>query len=85
MNRSATAAVSVQNACVEGAIKIINGKARLVSETCCDGLGACLGKCPQDAITVEEREALPFNEEAAKQHAHASIHEASMRAVPERR
>jgi len=54
------------NACVEGAIKIIDGKAKLVSETYCDGLGACLGKCPQDAITVTERESLPFNEEAPK-------------------
>jgi Pyruvate/2-oxoacid:ferredoxin oxidoreductase delta subunit len=62
-------------ACVEGAIKIINGKAKLVSETYCDGLGACLGKCPQDAITVTERESLPFNEEAAKVHANAAVHE----------
>ena len=53
-------------ACVEGAIKIIEGKARLVSETYCDGLGACLGECPQGAITIEEREALPFDEEEAK-------------------
>ena len=42
--------------CAEGAIKIINGKARLVSEASCDGLGACLGHCPQGAITIEERE-----------------------------
>ncbi len=62
-------------ACVEGAIKIINGKAKLVSETYCDGLGACLGECPQGAITIEERSALPFNEEEAKQHAHATAHE----------
>jgi ferredoxin len=62
-------------ACVEGAIKIINGKAKLVSETYCDGLGACLGKCPQDAITVTEREALPFDEEAVKVNAHAAVHE----------
>ncbi len=55
--------------CVEGALKIIDGKAKLVSDRYCDGLGACLGKCPQDAITVEEREAEDFDEEAAKHHA----------------
>lgn len=54
------------NACAEGAIKIINGKARLVSEIYCDGLGACLGHCPQDAITIEKREAEDFDEEATK-------------------
>lgn len=53
-------------ACAEGAIKIINGKAKLVSETYCDGLGACLGHCPQDAITIEQREAAEFDEEATK-------------------
>ncbi|OGC31334.1 hypothetical protein A2311_03755 [candidate division WOR-1 bacterium RIFOXYB2_FULL_48_7] len=46
--------------CHEGAIKVIDGKARLVSDVYCDGLGACLGHCPQDAITLEEREAAPF-------------------------
>lgn len=50
--------------CAEGALKIIDGKARLVSEVYCDGLGACLGHCPQDAITVIEREAEEFDEEA---------------------
>jgi Pyruvate/2-oxoacid:ferredoxin oxidoreductase delta subunit len=50
--------------CAEGALKIIDGKAKLISETYCDGLGACLGKCPQDAITVEEREAEAFDEAA---------------------
>ncbi|NMD14334.1 MAG: 4Fe-4S binding protein, partial [Caldisericales bacterium] len=54
--------------CVEGAIKIIDGKARLVSDSYCDGLGACLGHCPQDAITVEERDAVNFDEKAAMQH-----------------
>ena len=44
-------------ACAEGAIEVIDGKAKLVSEIYCDGLGACLGTCPQDAITVEQREA----------------------------
>jgi Pyruvate/2-oxoacid:ferredoxin oxidoreductase delta subunit len=56
------------SACAEGAIKLINGKARLVSETYCDGLGACLGHCPQDAITIEQRQAHEFDEEATKAH-----------------
>ena len=46
--------------CAEGALKIIEGKARLVSEVYCDGLGACLGECPQGAITIEERQADDF-------------------------
>jgi len=54
------------NACAEGAIKVVDGKAKLVSEIYCDGLGACLGHCPQDAITVERREANEFDEEATK-------------------
>ena len=55
-------------ACVEGAIQIIDGKARLVTDVYCDGLGACLGECPEDAITIEEREADVFSEEAVKKH-----------------
>ncbi len=48
--------------CAEGALKIIDGKARLISDLFCDGLGACLGHCPLGAITVEEREAEPYDE-----------------------
>ena len=48
--------------CHEGALQIIDGKARLVSELMCDGLGACIGHCPQDAITIEEREADAYDE-----------------------
>jgi NAD-dependent dihydropyrimidine dehydrogenase PreA subunit len=47
--------------CAEGALQIVDGKARLVSEVYCDGLGACLGECPQGAITVEERAAENFD------------------------
>ena len=54
--------------CAEGALKIVDGKARLVSDKYCDGLGACLGKCPQDAITVAERPADDFDEVAATLH-----------------
>ncbi len=56
------------NACAEGAIKLIDGKAKLVSEVYCDGLGACIGHCPQDAITVEKREADEFDEQATKEY-----------------
>ena len=49
--------------CHEGALQIIDGKARLISELMCDGLGACLGHCPQDAITIEKREAEEYDEE----------------------
>lgn len=48
--------------CHEGALQIIDGKARLVSDLMCDGLGACLGHCPQGAITIEKREAAPYDE-----------------------
>ena len=46
----------------------MDGKARLVKEIYCDGLGACLGHCPEDAITIEEREAKGFDEKATKKH-----------------
>jgi ferredoxin len=48
--------------CPEGAIQLIDNKARLVSDLFCDGLGACLGHCPVGAITIEEREAEPYDE-----------------------
>ncbi len=54
--------------CAEGAIQIIDGKARLVSDVLCDGLGACLGHCPQGAITVIRREADPYDEHAVAEH-----------------
>lgn len=49
-------------ACPEGALQIIDGKARLVSDLMCDGLGACIGDCPEGAIEIELREAEPYNE-----------------------
>jgi Fe-S-cluster-containing hydrogenase component 2 len=48
--------------CPEGALQMIDGKARLVSDLFCDGLGACLGHCPQGAISIEEREAAAYDE-----------------------
>jgi ferredoxin len=54
--------------CAEGAIRIVDGKARLVAQKYCDGLGACLGECPKGALAVVDAEADPFDEEAAKLH-----------------
>jgi len=48
--------------CPEGALQIIDGKARLVGDLLCDGLGACIQACPENAISIEEREAEPYNE-----------------------
>ncbi len=48
--------------CPEGAIQLIDGKARLISDLFCDGLGACIGTCPEGAICVIEREAAPYDE-----------------------
>ncbi len=55
-------------ACAEGAIEIVNGKARLVKDSYCDGLGACLGECPRDALHMIEREAEPFDHAAVEEH-----------------
>lgn len=55
-------------ACAEGALQIIDGKARLVGERYCDGLGACLGDCPRGAISIEVREADAFDTEAVEEH-----------------
>jgi len=54
--------------CAEGALQIVDGKAKLITDKFCDGLGACLGHCPQDAITVFEREAEEFDEKAVETH-----------------
>lgn len=48
--------------CPEGALQIVDGKARLISDLFCDGLGACIGHCPEGAIIVEERDAEPYDE-----------------------
>jgi Pyruvate/2-oxoacid:ferredoxin oxidoreductase delta subunit len=68
--------------CAEGALQIIDGKARLVSDKFCDGLGACLGHCPQDAITVIEREAANFDEKAVEAFLHKK-HEAKPEPEPQ--
>ena len=67
--------------CVEGALALIDGKAKLVKESYCDGLGACLGECPTGALTIEEREVAPFDEEAALAHV-AAVDQAAQVAKP---
>jgi Pyruvate/2-oxoacid:ferredoxin oxidoreductase delta subunit len=56
--------------CAEGALQIVDGKAKLITDKFCDGLGACLGHCPEDAITVIEREAEEFDEKAVEAFLH---------------
>jgi len=60
------------DACHEGALALVDGKARLVKDTFCDGLGACIGDCPRDALKIIEREAPAFDEKqvAAVQRGH---------------
>jgi ferredoxin len=67
--------------CAEGALRIIEGKAKLVADKLCDGLGACLGHCPMGAITVEERPAEEFDELAVRHHLHPQSHAAAAVAV----
>lgn len=55
------------HACHEGAIAIINGKAKLIKDDYCDGLGDCLPSCPTNAISIIERDAVEYDEEAVKQ------------------
>jgi Pyruvate/2-oxoacid:ferredoxin oxidoreductase delta subunit len=70
--------------CAEGAIQIIDGKARLISDKFCDGLGACLGHCPEDALQVIEREAEGFDEQAVEVHLHKK-HEPVPETMPQPR
>ena len=54
--------------CAEGALQIVDGKAKIVSEIYCDGLGACIGQCPQGAITIIKRDAEEFDKKAVKEY-----------------
>ena len=72
--------------CAEGALAIIEGKAKVINEVFCDGLGACIGECPEGALKIIEREALEFNEEQVEIHLeslneknqiHKAIHQCS--------
>jgi MinD superfamily P-loop ATPase len=54
--------------CAEGAIEIVDGKARVIREELCDGAGFCLGVCPTGALTIEVRDAVPFDHVAVEEH-----------------
>ena len=54
--------------CAEGALEIIDGKAKVVNDVFCDGLGACIGECPEGALKIIEREAIDFDEKAVEEH-----------------
>ena len=54
--------------CAEGAIQIVDGKARVIRDELCDGAGFCLGVCPTGALTIEERDAVPFDHDAVEEH-----------------
>lgn len=69
-------------ACHEGAIAVVDGKARLIGDRYCDGLGDCLGECPQGAITLEMREAEAFDEVAVEALRHRSAAEPAACACP---
>jgi NAD-dependent dihydropyrimidine dehydrogenase PreA subunit len=56
------------SACSEGALQIVDGKAKLVKEDFCDGFGDCIGECPTGALTIDERKSRPFDEEATKEY-----------------
>ena len=68
--------------CAEGAIEVLDGKARVVAEKYCDGLGACLRECPKGALTVEEREAEEFDEKAVEEHLSAREKEKPAQGIP---
>jgi NAD-dependent dihydropyrimidine dehydrogenase PreA subunit len=53
--------------CAEGALEIVDGKARVIADIYCDGLGACLGECPTGALTIQERQADEFDEHAVEE------------------
>ncbi len=57
--------------CHEGALTIVDGKAKLISDPMCDGLGACLGHCPQGAISITQRDADPFDEKYSPEGCHS--------------
>lgn len=59
--------------CAEGAIVIVDGKAKVVREELCDGAGFCLGVCPTGALTIEERETVPFDHAAVDEHLAAEV------------
>jgi MinD superfamily P-loop ATPase len=59
--------------CAEGAIEIVDGKAKVMKEELCDGAGFCLAVCPEGALTVEKRDAPEFDEDAAAEQMAAKL------------
>jgi len=68
--------------CAEGAIEVVDGKARVVAEKYCDGLGACLRECPKGALTIEEREAEEFDEKAVEEYLASKGKEEAAHQIP---
>ena len=68
--------------CAEGAIEIVDGKARLAAEKYCDGLGACLGECPTGALTIVEREAEEFDEAAVEAYLRSKPEQEALQEAP---
>jgi len=71
--------------CAEGALQIVDGKAKLVNEVFCDGLGACIGTCPTGALKIIEREAPEFDEVAVEEHLETQAPQAPCRFGSEKR
>ncbi len=69
--------------CAEGALQLVDGKAKLVKEQFCDGFGDCIGTCPTGALTIEEREAEAFDEEATRENLRATQGEEAVRRMDE--
>ncbi|MCX5858725.1 MAG: 4Fe-4S binding protein [Proteobacteria bacterium] len=70
------------SACAEGALELVNGKAKLVKDIYCDGLGACIGECPEGALKIIERDAVSFNEKAVEKRMESKILKAKKGKTP---
>ncbi len=71
--------------CAEGAIQIVNGKAKLMADNLCDGIGNCLGSCPKGAITIDERPAVEFDQTAVQDHqASLSVRKEELKMIAEK-
>ena len=68
--------------CAEGALEVVDGKAKVISDNLCDGLGACIGECPTGALVIIEREAEAFDEAAVEKHLEARVAEGTEPVMP---
>ena len=69
-------------ACAEGALEIVDGKAKVIADVLCDGLGACLGECPQGALKIIERQADEFDEAVVEEHLEKQRRQTAQSATP---